>query len=74
MSDRTGFYIRVAEAVSRSKLSERRIRRAIARGELTVVRPPGVRAVLVPVDALAPFLEGRVTATPTATPAVAAKE
>jgi excisionase family DNA binding protein len=47
--------IRVAEAVALTGLSERLLRQAIAEGRLAVVRPAGVRAVLIPEHELATF-------------------
>jgi len=49
-------FVRVAQAAARTGLTERCIRRAIAQARLSVVRPPGVRAVLISEDALAQFI------------------
>jgi excisionase family DNA binding protein len=48
----------VPEAAARARLAARTIRRAIAQGQLRVVRPGGLRRVLIPVAALGAFVYG----------------
>ena len=48
--------LRVTEAASRIGLSERTVRRLIAEHRLSVVRPAGLRAVLIPEESLRMFV------------------
>jgi excisionase family DNA binding protein len=48
----------VPEAAARARLAPRSLRRAIARRQLAVVRPGGMRRVLIPVNELMAFVYG----------------
>jgi excisionase family DNA binding protein len=52
-------YLTVRDVVARTKLCERTIRALIANGQLTVVRPAGVRAIRVPERAVSELMSGR---------------
>jgi excisionase family DNA binding protein len=51
--------LRVAEVVRRTGLGERTVRRLVANHRLPSIRPPGVRVVLIPEDALGHLLRRR---------------
>lgn len=51
--------LRISEAVRRTGLSERTLRRLIAGYRLRVVRPEGLRVVLIPEDELGVLIAGR---------------
>lgn len=54
--------LRVSEVSEVSGLSERFVRRLIAQGRLSAVRPHGVRVVLVPESSLGALLNSAVRA------------
>ncbi len=48
----------VPEAAARARLAPRTLRRAIAQQKLTVVRPGGLRRILIPARELKAFIYG----------------